>query len=132
MSVGAVDRDPATAEFFDGTAAGVFLLRRCRVDGTWGEPQTVQCTTCGSTDLGWEPAAGAATVVSWSVVHGRPREDGSVARTILVVAQFDEGPWWWSRLVGADPDAVSTGAALRVDVERRDGHEAVPVFRLAN
>jgi len=47
MTVGPVARDDATAEFFDGTAAGKLLLRRCDA-GHFSEPAVAQCTTCGS------------------------------------------------------------------------------------
>ena len=58
MSLGPVRRDDATAEFFDGTAAGQFLLRRCPA-GHYSEPQAAQCTTCGRAELDWVPAAAA-------------------------------------------------------------------------
>jgi hypothetical protein len=45
-----------------------------------------------------------------------------------VIAQLEEGPWWWSALVGADPDSLSEGQALRIVFERAEGSEAVPVF----
>ena len=131
MPVGPVRRDDDSAAFFDGTARGELLLRRCP-DGHWSEPQAEQCTTCGRTDLERVPAAGGATVVSWSVTHGRPRGDEPGRRTVLVVAELDEGPWWWSQVVDAEPEAVGAGTRLRLDVQRPDDeHEAVPVFRLA-
>ena len=71
MSVGPVVRDAATAEFFDGTAAGQFLLRRCPA-ATVSEPQAAQCTTCASTDLGGPRPAVAPRLVSWAVTWGRP------------------------------------------------------------
>jgi hypothetical protein len=51
---------------------------------------------------------------------------------VLVVAQLDEGPWWWSQLVDADPAAVQVGTRLRIAFERAsDDSEYVPVFQLA-
>jgi uncharacterized protein len=45
------------------------------------------------------------------------------------IAQLAEGPWWWSRVVGADPGQLREGMPLRISIERHDAqHEAVPVF----
>ncbi|MGO8959626.1 MAG: Zn-ribbon domain-containing OB-fold protein [Streptosporangiaceae bacterium] len=118
MTVGAVARDDATAAFFDGTAAGRFLLRRCP-DGHYSEPAAVQCTTCAATELGWEPASGGATLVSWAVVWGE-------TPTILVIAELDEGPWWWSQLT--DPVAEpAVGQRLQLAFATGED-ETVPVF----
>jgi uncharacterized OB-fold protein len=131
VSVGPVARDAATAEFFDGAAAGRFLLRRCPA-GHFSEPPATLCTSCASNDLRWAPAAGGATLVSWTVVWGRPAGDAEPERTILVIGELDEGPWWWSQLVGADPASVAVGQRLRIEFRRAAGeHEAVPVFALA-
>ena len=131
MTVGPVVRDAATSEFFDGTAAGRFLLRCCPA-GHFSEPPATVCTTCASTELGWAPAAGGGTLVSWTVVWGRPSGDTKPERTILVIGALDEGPWWWSQLVGADPASLAVGQRLRIDFRRAAGeHEAVPVFALA-
>jgi uncharacterized protein len=130
VTVGPVARDPATAAFFDGTAAGQFLLRRCPA-GHFSEPSAAACTTCGSTELGWAPAAGEATLVSWTVVWGRPSGDTEPERTVLVIGELEEGPWWWSQLVGADPASLAVGQRLRIEFRpAADEHEAVPVFAL--
>jgi len=149
MSVGPVDRDEQTAAFFDGTAAGQLLLRRCAA-GHFSEPPVTQCTTCGRLDLEWTAASGGARLVSWAVSWS-----GDVA-TVLVIAELDEGPWWWSQLTGADPGALTVGARLRLAFARPDAgpddavhdntghndtvhdntghdntvHEPVPVFEL--
>jgi uncharacterized protein len=128
MTVGPVDRDEATAEFFDAAADGRFLLRRCP-DGHHSEPAAGQCTTCASTQLAWVAAEGRASLVSWAVTWSKPGPDGEQVATVLVIAEFDEGPWWWSRLEGADPARLAVGTRLKVAF--RDGGEAVPVFELA-
>jgi uncharacterized OB-fold protein len=131
VTVGPVARDAATAEFFDGTAAGRFLLRRCAA-GHFSEPSAAGCTTCGSTELASAPAAGDATLVSWTVVWGRPSGTTEPERTILAIGELDEGPWWWSQLVDADPASLAVGQRLRIEFRRADDeHEAVPVFAVA-
>ena len=128
MTVGPVERDEVTAEFFDATAAGQFLLRRCPA-GHFSEPAVAQCTTCGSADFAWAPAAGGATLVSWAVSHGGPAGDAASARTVLVIGELDEGPWWWAQLIGDEPAGLAAGQRLRLDFRRAsDEFEAVPVF----
>jgi uncharacterized OB-fold protein len=128
VTVGPVDRDEATAEFFDGAAAGQFLLRHCP-DGHHSEPAAVQCTTCGSMQLRWVPASGGATLVSWAVTWDKPDPEAEPAAAVLVIAELDEGPWWWSRLVDAEPDSLTAGTRLAISF-RAGGSEQVPVFEL--
>ncbi|MEK6443155.1 Zn-ribbon domain-containing OB-fold protein [Pseudonocardia sp. T1-2H] len=126
MRVGPVRRDEATAAFFDGTARSERLLFRCPA-GHFSPPYAQQCDTCASVDLVSVAAAGGASVVSRSVAHQRGGD-----RDTLVVAELDEGPWWWSKVIGAEPEQVAAGARLTVAFERADEEsEAVPVFRLA-
>lgn len=62
----------------------------------------------------------------------KPADDGSTRTTLLAIAQLDEGPWWWSQIVDADPAAITVGTRLAIAFERAGpGFEAVPVFRLA-
>ena len=129
MTVGPVTRDAATAEFFDGTAAGQFLLRHCTDCGALSTPQAAQCERCCSTALDWRPASGDAILVSWTVAHGRPDASGTSSRTILGIAELAEGPWWWSQIADADPAHLRVGTPLRIIFRRHDAqHEAVPVF----
>jgi uncharacterized OB-fold protein len=125
-SLGAVRRDGNTDAFLDATARGEFLLRRCIHCQHVGGPQETQCPACGSIETEWVRAGGGARVVSWSVVHAR-----NAAPTITVIAEFDEGPWWWSQVVDADPAELAAGRRLRVAFEEAEGGETLPVFRLA-
>ena len=129
MTVGPVSRDAATAEFFDGTAASRFLLRHCTACDALSAPQAAQCERCCSTALDWRPAAGDATLVSWTVAHGRPDASGTASRTVLGIAELAEGPWWWSCLEDASPEDLRPGAPLRIEFRRHGTEdEAVPVF----
>ena len=131
MALGAVRRDGDTDPFLDGAARGEFLLRRCTRCQHIGGPQEAQCPACGSPDTEWVPAQGGARVVSWSVVHGRTASGDYAPHTITVIAEFDEGPWWWSQVLGADPDQMATGGRLRVAFAPAEGGETLPVFQLA-
>ena len=134
MTVGPVQRDDATAEFFDATAAGRFLLRRCPA-GHISEPAATQCTACAATDLDWVEAGGGASLVSWAVSWSRPADGDEPRKTLLAIGELDEGPWWWTLLAcDLPPDAAELvpGRRLRIAFRRADPeHEAVPVFVLA-
>ncbi|GAA1017602.1 hypothetical protein Aple_023790 [Acrocarpospora pleiomorpha] len=126
MPVGIVRRDAATAEFFDGTARGDLLIRRCDRCGGWAAPQTRTCPHCASPELSWTPAAGTGTVVTWSVVHTK----GLPPVTVGIV-ELDEGPWMQVQLTGDLPEDLSD-LRVRVAFERPEGGEAVPVFTPAS
>lgn len=131
MAIGPIVRDDLTAEFFDGTAQGLFLLRDCLDCGAASSPRAQQCHLCNATNLGWRPARGEARIVSWTVNHAKA-SDSAGAPQVVVIAQFEEGPWWWSELEGADPSQLKVGARLAVAFERAsESSEFVPVFRLA-
>lgn len=125
MTLGPVARDAETAAFFDAAASGQFLLRHCPACGASSAPHAAQCERCAATALDWRPASGDATLVSWTVSHGKPGTDP----VILCIAQFAEGPWWWSRIEDAAPEELSVGCPLRVAYRHpAPDSETVPVF----
>lgn len=132
MTISAVRRDDTTAEFFDGTAAGEFRLRRSR---TTGEVLAPHCLvdSVGGTDLEWIIATGAATVVSWAVVHGKPVDGVPAPTSVIAIVELVEGPWWWCELLDADPSTMRAGVRVEADFLRPPGsEESVPVFRVVN
>lgn len=131
MAATAVRRDGATAEFFDGTARGEFLLRMCADCGELAEPYVLRCPSCESDQLGWTPAAGGATVVSWSVVHHRASDGEARRPTVVAIGQLDESPFWWAEVLDADPDEMSAGQRLHIVFEHVPDHETIPAYRLA-
>ena len=121
----AVHRDAATAEFFDGTGRGEFLLVRDTRTGAVLEPQFD--TTVDPERFVRTPAAGTGTVVSWSVVHHR-EADGSTSRSPVGIVELDEGPWWWTAIAGVDPDDDLLGRRVRVAFEKVADGETIPYF----
>jgi uncharacterized OB-fold protein len=129
--LGAFRRDGDTAPFLDGAARGEFLLRRCLSCRNVSGPQEAQCPDCGSLESEWIPASGAARVVSWSAVYGKAEQGEPAPFTITVIAELEEGPWWWTQVVGAEPSDMATGGRLQVAFADAEGGETLPVFRLA-
>ena len=121
----AVQRDEATAAFFDGTARGEFLLV---TDIRTGEVLAPQFDTAADPERYVRvPAAGTGTVVSWSVVHQR-EADGSASRITVGIVELDEGPWWWTSITGVDPGDDLLGRRVQVAFEKAGDGEAIPYF----
>ncbi|WP_329522484.1 Zn-ribbon domain-containing OB-fold protein [Spirillospora sp. NBC_01491] len=107
MDIGVLRRDGRTDPFFDGTAAGRLVVRRCAACDRWLAPDAGGCPGCGDEDPGWAEASGAATLVTWTVTHGRPAGDGTVPPpAVLALVELAEGPWLHARLDAADPAAL--------------------------
>jgi uncharacterized OB-fold protein len=130
MTIRAMRRDAATAEFFDGTAVGEFRLKRSR---TTGEILAPQCLTdsAGSADLEWINAAGTGRVVSWAVSYGKAVDGVQHPSAVVAIVELDEGPWWWCELLDADPDAMQVGMPVTAAFVRpEESAETIPVFRV--
>lgn len=129
MSGFTVQRDEASAPFFDAAARAVLLLRRCGRCGSWYPPQQAACPA-DATRLQWVPAAGTATLVSWAVEHGpvlHPALGAPGGHTSVVgLIELAEGPWMHAAVVGTDPAALAAGTPLQVRFVQL-GDEAVPV-----
>jgi uncharacterized OB-fold protein len=121
----AVRRDEATAEFFDGTARGEFLLVKDTQTGEVLAPQFD--VTADPERYVRVPAAGTGTVVSWSVVHERAA-DGSAGRLPVGIVELDEGPWWWTSITGVDPGEDLLGRRVQVAFEKVGDGETIPYF----
>jgi uncharacterized protein len=120
-----VKPDASSEAFFDGASRGEFLIVKDTHSGDFLEPQfDISIDTARYRQV---PASGRGRVVSWAVVHERTA-DGDVRRPVGVV-ELDEGPWWWTELVDAKPDADLMGLRVRVDFQTFDDGSSVPYFR---
>jgi uncharacterized OB-fold protein len=131
MTVRPITRDDDTADFFQGTARGQFLLRRC-LNGHKSEPGVEQCPVCSSTELSWTPAAGRGTIISFATTHERPYGATPAKQTLLAIVELEEGPWWYSQVIDARSEDVVVGAKVEIQFCRADNaSEAIPVFVLS-
>lgn len=122
-------RDELSAPFFDGTAEGRLLIRRCNACGHVRGFEVPICTECYLEPFEWIPSSGTGQVVSWVVMHSRAGADGVVPEPrIVATVELSEGPWMVSALLGVAPDAVAGGMSVHIAFERPDGSEAIPVF----
>ena len=127
---GGVDRDDASAPFFDAAATEQLVVRSCP-DDHLSAPEAQACTTCRSLTLSWAPVCGRATLISWIVMPRRATPDDPEPSPIVAgTVELEEGPWFTTGLL-VDPTRLRAGAALVVVFVRPDGSEAFPVFELA-
>ncbi|GGP89218.1 putative OB-fold protein [Actinomadura coerulea] len=122
MDVGVLRRDGRTDPFFDGTAAGRLVVRRCEACDRWFAPDASGCPGCGEEDLGWAEASGAATLVTWTVLPKEPP-------VFLALVELAEGPWLHARLDGVERADLREGLALRAEFEHPDEGESYVLFR---
>jgi len=120
---------PETQPFWDGCAEGELRIQRCMDCGeAYFYPRPV-CPQCGSPDVEWFTASGAATLYSYVINH-RPApgfEDESPYA--IAVVQLAEGPRMMANLTGVPntPEDLELDMPLRVTFERR-GAVSLPQF----
>jgi uncharacterized OB-fold protein len=133
MTLAALARDDASAQFFDAAAGGVLLYQLCAACGhaqlPIGGSVRTRCRQCGLGEAAWAPASGAATLVSWTSSPVRTAE-GSAPGPVIGLVELAEGPWLETQLRGLTgaPGELDEGAPFHVGFERPDGSEAIPVF----
>jgi uncharacterized protein len=131
-SLARVERDEASSTFFDATAQGRLLLRRCGDCQHIRGPEVPMCTECLSESFAWFDAAGTGHLESWVVVHSRAGADGVVsAPRIIATVELTEGPWIIGALIDTETDRVVGSMPVIVAFERPLDSESIPVFRSA-
>ncbi len=140
------EADAFTRPYWDAAAEGRLLLRRCRAAGCGAVHHYPRefCPRCWSEDVVWEPAAGRATLYTWSVVH---RNDlppfGDRVPYVAAVVELAEGPRMMTEVTDCAAADLRIGMPLTVHFRRAPldsrgaggtagaGGYAVPVFRPA-
>lgn len=126
MTWPAIERDVKSAEFFDAAARDELVIKRCDDCDQALPPEAVVCTTCAGTALTWAPATGAATLVSWTVVHRAPnRAYAELTPYTVGVVELAEGPWLYASV---ETEAPVGGQPLRVEFRHPETGEAYPIF----
>lgn len=124
--------DDYTRTWWDAAAGRRLLIVRCASCGEAHYYPRPFCPRCGGDEVAWEEASGDATLYTWSVVHQNdlpPFRDK--VPYVAAVVDLAEGPRMMTNVVGADPESLQVGMALRVDFEELDEGFHIPVFRPA-
>jgi uncharacterized OB-fold protein len=120
---------PDTKEFWDATARGELLVKRCEACGELHWYPRPICPFCHSGQTVWHPVSGRGAVYSFSIVR---RGGGAYAkRAPFVLAYVDlvEGPRLMTNVIGCAPEDVAIGQKVEVVFHRTPGGIALPRFR---
>lgn len=123
---------PETQPFWDGCAAGELRIQRCLDCGKpYFYPRPV-CPSCGSVNVEWFTASGAATLYSYVINHRSAPGFEDDAPYAIAVVQLAEGPRMTTNIVGVPntPEDLVLDMPLRVTFEAR-GDVQLPLFRPA-
>ena len=115
-----------TQAWWDATREQRLLVQRCNACGGYQHYPRALCTSCGATDLAFDDATGAGTVVSWTVVHRAPSESFTPPYVVALV-RLDEGVQLLTNIVAA-PDAVRCDQPVTVTWEPLDDGRHLPLF----
>ena len=125
-----VERNAASAAFFDAAGEGTLLIRVCPECDRLYAPHHKRCVD--GYELAWRAASGSAQLVTWAVDHAPPvsPELSSIdgGPPVIGIVELDEGPWMYTALPGVAPEALREGMAMHVRFLPLGGAEPVPVF----
>ena len=125
-----VERNAASAEFFDQAAKGRLVVRECPQCGRVYPPHQKRCTD--SDRLVWRPVSGAGVLISWAVEHSPALSPELAGRNggppVIGIVELNEGPWMYAALPGMASEDLREGLRMQVSFLRIGGAEPVPVF----
>jgi len=127
MSFTTVERNAASADFFDAAARGELILARCTSCGALRIPRRAVCVRCGESLSNPSAASGRGALITWA--RHPAREEDSPGHFFGVV-ELEEGPWLESTLVGIPMDLLQPGLPLAVVWVSGDSGETYPAFGL--
>jgi len=114
--------NPETKAFWDGSTRGTLLLKKCRACAEVHYYPRATCPSCFSDMTEWQPASGAGTIYSYSVMR-RAEVPYAIAYVTL-----DEGVTMMTNIVDCDLDAIRIGQRVKVVFKPTDGGPPVPMF----
>jgi uncharacterized OB-fold protein len=112
-------RTPVNQPFWDATRGGRLALPHCMDCGHVSFPPGPRCPACLSSQLKFQDVSGAATLLSWVVMHRQYFPGFPPPYTVLFV-RLDEGP-----LMMANPGIEFPREALRCGQRLRAVFEPV-------
>ncbi len=108
--------------FWDATAEGKLLLKKCHGCGDHHYyPRTI-CPFCFSDDTVWVEASGKGTIYSYSVVR-----KAEVPHAMAYVT-LEEGPTMMTNIIGCDLDSVRIDMPVVVTFLDTGEGNALPMF----
>ena len=118
-----------TSEFWEATAKGRLLLKRCTACSTVIWYPKALCPQCHSTDTSWFEAAGTGHVYSYTVSRRGEGAYREAAPYILAYVELDEGPRLMTNVVDCEPETVTVGQRVNVVFDDTGEGSALIRFR---
>jgi uncharacterized OB-fold protein len=127
LPAGAPPVNLETRPFWDATAQGRFLLRRCNGCGfvIW-YPRGL-CPDCGSVDTEWFEASGRGMIYTFSITRRGQGRWRDASPYVLAYVELEEGPRVMTNIVAADPDSLRIGQPVEVTWD--DTGEGTALYR---
>ncbi len=120
--VGTPDTNPETKPFFDGSASGKLMVRRCTSCKKVHWYPRALCPFCFG-ECAWEEASGKAKIYSFSVME-RASPPYAIAYVTLA-----EGPTALTNIVDCDFASLKIGQDVKVTFARTEGEgPSLPFF----
>ena len=103
-----------TQPFWDATAEGRFLLKRCDTCGTVIWYPRFLCPDCHGTETSWFEASGRGTIYTFTIVRRGQGPYAGAAPYVAAYVTLDEGPTILTNIVGCPPEQVEIGQPVEV------------------
>jgi uncharacterized OB-fold protein len=106
--------DERNRHHWEGARDGHLMVQQCLDCGAFRYPAARMCPHCQSERQHWTGMSGRGTVWSWCVFH-RPYFKGFEPDIpyLVVLVKLDEGPKFYSNLVGVPRESVRIGMRVR-------------------
>ncbi|HYU11876.1 MAG TPA: Zn-ribbon domain-containing OB-fold protein [Stellaceae bacterium] len=114
--------NPETQPFWDATAQGKLLYKKCAACGEVHFYPRPHCPFCFSDKVEWQEASGRGTIYTYSVMRRAP-----VPYAIAYVT-LAEGPTMMTNIVDCDLNSIHIGQAVRLVFKASEGGPPVPMF----
>ena len=106
--------DPELLAFWEGTARGELMLRRCYACGTVAWPPRTFCPACSALDPEWFAATGTGEIYSYTIVRKAQGAWRDVVPYVIAYVRLAEGPVVLTNIVDCDPATVHIGLPVHV------------------
>lgn len=127
LPVRKIETNVETQAFWDATASGKLLLRRCDDCQKLIWYPRGYCPGCQSFNTSWVASLGTGTIYSFSVMRKGLGAWAAASPFVIAYVELTEGPRILTNIVGCDVETVHIGQAVRVTFD--DTGEGSAVYR---
>lgn len=115
--------NPGDEAYFEGTAKGKLLLKKCLDCGKVHHYPRAICPFCWSDKLEWQEASGNAEIYSFSTTHR-----GEGAPYCIAYVTLEEGPKILTNIVDENLEKIQIGLKVKLAFQKTVNNFFMPVF----